>query len=74
MKGKFSFREFLVDLILRDAKGTIIWCDHCGSPFTKFYDVNKIRTKDFIQVDYHIECLKCGAHARMIETWDKPAK
>lgn len=69
-----KLKEFLIKSILQDAKGTIIYCDNCGSPFTKYYDVHKINTKDKIQVDYHIKCLKCGSHARMIEVWDKLSK
>lgn len=74
MKKKFSFKEFLITLILKDAKGTILWCDYCGSPFTKFDNVNKKQHNEITKVGYDIECLKCGAKGRVIETWYKPIK
>lgn len=74
MKNKFSFKKFLVALILKDAKGTLLWCDYCGSPFTRFYNVNKKQHGDTTKVGYDIECLKCGAKGRVTETWYEPNK
>ncbi len=71
---KFSLKRFLVKLILKDVKGTFLHCDYCGSPFTKYYNVNANQQDKSVKVEYEIECLKCGAKGIVIETWYKPDK
>ena len=71
MKNKFSFKSLLIGLLLKDVKGTIIYCDNCGSPQTKYFDVNKQQSKDAIAVRYGIQCLKCGALGSVREAWER---
>lgn len=74
MKKRFSFKNFLIASLLKDAKGTTLWCNHCGAPFIKFDNLNRKQYNDTTKVGYDIECLKCGAKGRVIETWYEPKK
>ena len=70
MKDRFRLKHLLVSILLKNIKGTIIYCDNCGSPQTKYYDVDKQENKDTIIVRYEIKCLNCGAHGLVREVWD----
>ena len=65
-----KLKQLIVALILKDIKGMFIWCDKCGSPFTRFYDVNKVCSLKDVTVDYTVECLACGSKAKVKEKWE----
>lgn len=56
--------------LLSGLKGTFLYCDKCNSMFTKFYDVNKVAADNKVTVTYTVECLMCGAKAKVMEEWD----
>ena len=48
---------------------TIVCCDHCGSPQTKFKNLKKETKDGVLTVDYDIECLDCHQEGHITETW-----
>ena len=58
-------------MLLKDAKGTMIWCDFCGSPYIEYSNVKKTEYNNAVKVSYNVECKKCGAKGVVIETWNK---